>query len=116
MDHHALETACKIIRQADREHPADSVLRETFKRLRVFNAEETRAISTGVFTSVVTLVRYTGLSECTVRTLPAPAETPRHHLALQPGHRRGADQTRRPAARSVAPANPAAPYFGRRQA
>jgi 16S rRNA (cytosine967-C5)-methyltransferase len=50
VDHHALETACKIIRQADREHPADSVLRETFKRLRVFNAEETRAISTAVFT------------------------------------------------------------------
>ena len=50
MDHHALETACKIIDQADREHPADSVLRETFKRLRVFNADETRAISNAVFT------------------------------------------------------------------
>lgn len=49
MDHHVLETACKIIEQADREHPADSVLRETFKRLRVFNAEETRTISNAVF-------------------------------------------------------------------
>jgi len=43
-------TACKIIEQADREHPADAVLRETFKRLRVFNADETRAISNAVFT------------------------------------------------------------------
>jgi 16S rRNA (cytosine967-C5)-methyltransferase len=47
---HVLQTACKIISQADREHPADSVLRETFKRLRVFNADETRAISNAVFT------------------------------------------------------------------
>jgi 16S rRNA (cytosine967-C5)-methyltransferase len=46
---HVLETACKIIRQADREHPADAVLRETFKRLRVFNAKETREISEDVF-------------------------------------------------------------------
>lgn len=46
---HVLETACKIIRQADREHPADAVLRETFKRLRVFNAKETSAISETVF-------------------------------------------------------------------
>jgi 16S rRNA (cytosine967-C5)-methyltransferase len=46
---HVLETACKIIRQADCEHPADSVLRETFKRLRVFNAKETREISDAVF-------------------------------------------------------------------
>jgi 16S rRNA (cytosine967-C5)-methyltransferase len=49
VDRHVLETACKVIQQADREHPADSVLRETFKRLRVFNAEETRAISHTVF-------------------------------------------------------------------
>jgi 16S rRNA (cytosine967-C5)-methyltransferase len=47
---HVLQTACKIIAQADREHPADAVLRETFKRLRVFNADETRAISNAVFT------------------------------------------------------------------
>jgi 16S rRNA (cytosine967-C5)-methyltransferase len=47
---HVLETACKIIRQADREHPADAVLRETFKRLRVFNAKETREITDVVFT------------------------------------------------------------------
>jgi 16S rRNA (cytosine967-C5)-methyltransferase len=47
---HVLQTACKIIAQADREHPADALLRETFKRLRVFNAEETRAISNAVFT------------------------------------------------------------------
>lgn len=45
-----LQTACKIIAQADREHPADTLLRETFKRLRVFNADETRAISNTVFT------------------------------------------------------------------
>ncbi len=44
-----LQTACKIISQADREHPADGLLRETFKRLRVFNADETRAISNAVF-------------------------------------------------------------------
>jgi 16S rRNA (cytosine967-C5)-methyltransferase len=43
-------TACKIIEQADREHPADTLLRETFKRLRVFNPDETRAISNAVFT------------------------------------------------------------------
>jgi hypothetical protein len=45
-----LQTACKIISQADRAHPADTLLRETFKRLRVFNADETRAISEAVFT------------------------------------------------------------------
>ena len=47
---HVLQTACKIIAQVDREHPADTLLRKTFKRLRVFNAEETRAISNSVFT------------------------------------------------------------------
>ena len=47
---HDLETACKIISQADHEHPADSVLRETFKRLRVLAPEETREISEAVFT------------------------------------------------------------------
>lgn len=47
---HVLETACKIIRQADREHPADAIVRETFKRLRVFNPDETREISNTVFT------------------------------------------------------------------
>lgn len=46
---HILVTACKIIRQADRRHPADAVLRETFKRLRVFNAKETREITEAVF-------------------------------------------------------------------
>jgi len=45
-----LETACKVISQADHEHPADAVLRETFKRLRVLSPEETRAISDAVFT------------------------------------------------------------------
>lgn len=49
MADHVLETACKIILQADREHPADSVLRETFKRLRVFNPQETREITNAVF-------------------------------------------------------------------
>lgn len=47
---HVLETACKIIRRADREHPVDSLLRETFKRLRVFSATETREITEAVFT------------------------------------------------------------------
>lgn len=46
---HVLETACKIIQQADREHPVDSLLRETFKRLRVFSPKETREITTAVF-------------------------------------------------------------------
>ena len=39
----------QIIRKADREHPADAVLRETFKRLRVFSPEETREITNAVF-------------------------------------------------------------------
>lgn len=47
---HSLEIACRIIQQADREHPADSILRETFKRLRVLGAKETREISDLVFT------------------------------------------------------------------
>ena len=47
---HVLETACRIISQADRQHPADAVLRETFKRLRVLTADETREISDAVFT------------------------------------------------------------------
>ena len=47
---HALETACNIIAKADREHPADAVLRETFKRLRVFSPSETRRITNAVFT------------------------------------------------------------------
>lgn len=46
---HVLETACKIVKQADREHPADAVLRETFKRLRVFTPGETRKITDAVF-------------------------------------------------------------------
>jgi 16S rRNA (cytosine967-C5)-methyltransferase len=45
-----LHTATQIIRKANREHPADGLLRETFKRLRVFNPEETRQISNAVFT------------------------------------------------------------------
>jgi 16S rRNA (cytosine967-C5)-methyltransferase len=47
---HTFRTAEQIIHKANREHPADSVLRETFKRLRVFNADETREISNTVFT------------------------------------------------------------------
>ena len=46
---HVLETAWKIVQKADRQHPADAVLRETFKRLRVFGPEETRRISNAVF-------------------------------------------------------------------
>jgi 16S rRNA (cytosine967-C5)-methyltransferase len=45
-----LRIAADVIRKADREHPADAVLRETFKRLRVLSPEETRAISNTVFT------------------------------------------------------------------
>ncbi len=48
MDHN-LNTACRIIEQADREHPADGVLRETFKRFRVLNAEEREEITGMVF-------------------------------------------------------------------
>lgn len=47
---HSLEIACRIVQQADREHPADSILRETFKRLRVLGPKETREISNIVFT------------------------------------------------------------------
>jgi 16S rRNA (cytosine967-C5)-methyltransferase len=47
---HLLRTAAQIIQKTDREHPADTVLRETFKRLRVFSPEETREISNTVFT------------------------------------------------------------------
>lgn len=46
---HILETACKIIKQADRGRPADAVLRETFKRLRVFSPQETDKITSAVF-------------------------------------------------------------------
>ena len=46
---HVLETACKIINRADREHPADAVLRETFKRLRVFTPDEAHKITNAVF-------------------------------------------------------------------
>jgi hypothetical protein len=48
------------------------------------------------FPSVATLVRYTGLSERTVRNLPGPAGGRGHHPILRPGHRRGTDQARRP--------------------
>jgi Helix-turn-helix domain len=51
---------------------------------------------TGAFPSVATLVRYTGLSERTVRTLPGPAGGRGHHLAVRPGHRGGPDQADRP--------------------
>jgi 16S rRNA (cytosine967-C5)-methyltransferase len=45
-----LRLAAQIIEQADRTHPADAVIRETFKRLTVLNADETRQISDAVFT------------------------------------------------------------------
>jgi 16S rRNA (cytosine967-C5)-methyltransferase len=69
-----LQTACKIIEQADREHPADALLRETFKRLRVFNADETRAISNTVFT----YFRWLGFLEAAEET---PAQV-RHAFEL----------------------------------
>lgn len=47
---HSLDIACRIVQQADRDHPADSILRETFKRLRVLGPNETREISDTVFT------------------------------------------------------------------
>lgn len=45
-----LQTAVQVIRKANREQPADVVLRETFKRLRVLSPDETREISNAVFT------------------------------------------------------------------
>lgn len=45
-----LQVATQIIQRSNRDHPADSVLRETFKRLRVLNADETREITRAVFT------------------------------------------------------------------
>src|SRR5690348_18449142 len=51
---------------------------------------------TGAFPSAATLVRYTGLSERTVRTCLGPAGDRGHHLAVRPGHRRGPDQAGRP--------------------
>jgi hypothetical protein len=47
---------------------------------------------TGAFPSVATLVRYTGLSERTVRTGLDRAGGRGHHRTLRPGHRRGPDQ------------------------
>lgn len=44
-----LRLAAEIIEKSDREHPADAVMRETFKRLRVLNSDETRQISEAVF-------------------------------------------------------------------
>lgn len=44
-----LQVAEQIITQSTRDHPADSVLRETFKRLRVLNADERRGITNLVF-------------------------------------------------------------------
>lgn len=40
----------QVIRDSNRAHPADAVLRETFQRLRVLSAEERRDISRAVFT------------------------------------------------------------------
>jgi 16S rRNA (cytosine967-C5)-methyltransferase len=45
-----LRLAAQIIEESSREHPADATMRETFKRLRVLNADETRQISDAVFT------------------------------------------------------------------
>src|SRR5437764_7142388 len=43
------QVAEQIIQDANREHSADAVMRETFKRLRVLNAEERKEISKAVF-------------------------------------------------------------------
>jgi 16S rRNA (cytosine967-C5)-methyltransferase len=43
------QVATEIIQKANREHPADAILRETFKRLRVLNTDETREITCAVF-------------------------------------------------------------------
>lgn len=43
------QVATQIIQKANREHPADAVMRETFKRLRVLNENETREITQAVF-------------------------------------------------------------------
>ncbi|MEY2466387.1 MAG: rRNA (cytosine967-C5)-methyltransferase, partial [Verrucomicrobiota bacterium] len=44
-----LRLSAQIIEESSREHPADAIMRETFKRLRVLNADETRQISDAVF-------------------------------------------------------------------
>lgn len=64
-----LRLAAQIIETSDREHPADSVMRDTFKRLRVLNADETRQISDAVFT----YFRWRGWCD-TARGLPADIE------------------------------------------
>ena len=45
-----LQVATQVIQKANGEHPADAVLRETFKRLRVLSTDETREITNAVFT------------------------------------------------------------------
>ncbi|HXT11450.1 MAG TPA: RsmB/NOP family class I SAM-dependent RNA methyltransferase [Candidatus Angelobacter sp.] len=42
--------AAEVIQKSDRDHPADAILRETFKRLRVLSPAETRRITEAVFT------------------------------------------------------------------
>jgi len=44
------DIASRIIQDSNRETPADAILRQTFKRLRVLSPEETRDISDAVFT------------------------------------------------------------------
>ena len=51
---------------------------------------------TGAFPSVATLVRYTGLSERTVRTCQDRLQTATIIAPCDPGHRRGTDKARRP--------------------
>src|SRR5690348_3117788 len=68
-------------------------------------ANHARPDGTGAFPSVATLMRYTGLSERTVRTCPdpRPARGRGHHLGVRPGHRGGADQASGPAAARLGP-------------
>ena len=44
------DIAARVIRESNRKTPADTVLRQTFKWLRVLSPEETREISDAVFT------------------------------------------------------------------
>jgi Helix-turn-helix domain len=53
---------------------------------------------TGAFPSVATLVRYTGLSERTVRTFLDRLEAESIISSVRPGHRCGPDQAGRPPA------------------
>jgi hypothetical protein len=58
---------------------------------------------TGAFPPAATLVRYTRLSERTVRTCPDRLDAAAIVSPCDPGHRRGPDQAPRPAATGLGP-------------